>query len=239
MGSTLQLVLVRHGQSVWNTQHRLSGWADIGLTQRGRDQVAAAGQLLARSGFVFDEVYTSQLRRASDSTEIVLRELACGALPVYQEWRLNERHYGALEGLGPVAAVLKFGFRQVIQCQRRFDVSPPPLALEDPRFPGNQSRFSEIPAECWPRAESMAQAWERVEPVWNERMSPAVRAGRRLLVVAHKNTLRVLIKQISGLAGEQVERLAIRTAQPLIIEMNSNLELQRAYFLENQKPLIV
>ncbi|MFT4564786.1 MAG: 2,3-bisphosphoglycerate-dependent phosphoglycerate mutase [Gammaproteobacteria bacterium] len=233
MKQSYQLVLLRHGQSLWNTQHRLTGWTDVGLTRHGEQQAAAAGKLLAKHGFGFDDAFTSQLKRASDSLTIVLENMGRSDVPVQQHWRLNERHYGALEGLGPLSAVFKFGLRHVVRCQRRFDVVPPLLDLTDPRYPGNQPRFAEIPSSALPRAESMQQAWQRVLPVWDEEMAPAIQAGRRLLIVAHKNILRVLIKQITGVEGSAVERMSIKTGRPLIYELNEALRPQAHYFLDD------
>jgi 2,3-bisphosphoglycerate-dependent phosphoglycerate mutase len=235
MKETYQFVLVRHGQSLWNTQHRLTGWADVGLTKHGEQQSAAAGQLLAKCGFGFDDAFTSQLRRASDSLAIVLENMGHSEVAVQQHWRLNERHYGALEGLGPLSGVFKFGLRRFVQCQRQFDVMPPLLDLSDPRYPGNQKRFAQIPSAALPRAESMHQAWQRVIPVWDDEMKPAIRSGRRLLVVAHKNILRALIKQITGVDGSAVERMSIKTGRPLVYEMNKEFRVQDHYFLDDLK----
>lgn len=231
----LQLVLLRHGQSEWNTQHRLTGWADVSLTTGGERQAAAAGKLLGAAGFSFDAAYTSQLQRAKKSLDIVLSAMQCPNISSHCDWRLNERHYGALEGLGPIASVFKFGFRRVISCQRRFDVSPPELELSDPRYPGNQAQFEHIPAILLPRAESMFQTWQRVRPVWEETIAPAVRDGQTLLIVAHKNSLRVLIKEFTGLDGADVERLAIRTGRPLVYEFDSTLQPIRSYFLTDSR----
>jgi len=232
----LKLVLLRHGQSVWNKQRRLSGWADIGLTAAGERQAVNAGKLLLDAGFEFDEAYTSELCRATDTLSIVLDTMRRRELPVHAHWRLNERHYGALEGLGPVSAVWKFGLRQAFQCQRHYDVSPPLLRLDDPRFPGNQARYAAVPPEELPRAESMAQAAQRVRPIWEERIAPALQAGRRLLVVAHKNSLRVLIKQIGGYSAAEVERLAIRTGKPVVYELNAEMEPIRDYVVDGKTP---
>jgi 2,3-bisphosphoglycerate-dependent phosphoglycerate mutase len=232
MDTPSRLVLLRHGQSLWNKQHRLTGWADVALTPAGERQALAAGELLRQAGFEFDEAYTSQLCRAIDTLSIVLAAMRRPDLPVCRHWRLNERNYGALEGLGPVTAVLKYGFRQVIQCQRRFEVSPPLLDLDDPRFPGNQARFEDIPVSELPRAESMEQTWHRVRPLWEQHMAPAIKAGRRLLVVSHKNTLRVLIKQIAGYSAAEAAGLSIRTGKPLVFELTADLGLVRDYVIE-------
>ncbi len=228
----LQLVLLRHGQSEWNTQHRLTGWADVDLTTRGERQAEAAGELLSAAGFRFDAAYTSELRRAKKSLDIVLNTMRFPNISTFCDWRLNERHYGALEGLGPIASVFKFGFRRVIRCQRRFDISPPELATTDPRYPGNQKQFEQIPTASLPRAESMSQTWQRVKPLWKESIAPAVRDGQMLLIVAHKNSLRVLIKEFTGLDGADVERLEIKTGRPLVYEFDQEMRPVRSYFLK-------
>lgn len=229
----VKLVLLRHGQSWSNKQRRFTGWSDVALTQAGERQARVAGELLAAGGFQFDEVYTSQLRRATDTLEIVLRAMQCADVPINRRWRLNERHYGALEGLGSLAAVLKFGLWQVIQCQRKIDVSPPLLDLDDPRFPGNQRRYEEIPAAELPRAESKQEAWQRVQPIWEDGIAPALQAGRRILVVSHKNTLRELIKQIVRNSGSRPEDLTIRTGRPMVFELTTDLELIRNYVIKS------
>lgn len=235
MKSPLQLVLLRHGQTLWNKQHRSTGWADIGLTQAGERQANRAGELLAAAGFEFDDAFTSQLRRARATLDIVLSAMQCGDIPIFQHWRLNERHSGAFEGLGPFAAVSKYGLWRFVQCQLRSDVSPPPLALDDPRFPGNQQRFQQIPAADWPRAESMDQTWQRVQPIWEDQIAPALKAGRRLLIVSHKNTLRVLIKTITGAAASPAEKLSVRTCTPLVYELDDTLQPIRNYVVKHPR----
>lgn len=233
MTKPTRLVLLRHGQSEWNNQHRLTGWADVGLSPAGERQAVAAGNLLRAAGFIFDAAYSSQLRRAKTSLEIVLQTLEPQNISTQCDWRLNERHYGALEGLGPIASVFKFGFRQVISCQRRFDVSPPELELSDPRYPGNLELFANIPVASLPRSESMFQTWQRVRGVWQDSIAPAVRDGRTLLIVAHKNSLRVLIKEFTGVSGADVERLSIRTGRPLVYEFDRETRPIRNYFLND------
>ena len=231
MTTPKRLVLIRHGQSIWNTQHRLTGWADVALSARGEHQARAAGVRLRREQMRFDHAYTSMLHRATESLRLVLAGSG-DDIPVTGDWRLNERHYGALEGLGPVTAVMKFGIQHVVSCQRRFDVVPPLLALKDQRFPGNQPLFDDIPRDRLPRAESMADTWRRVAPLWTTQLVPALHAGRRILIVAHKNSLRAVIKHLSGCSARHVERLRIPTGQPLVYELDPALRVLNHYLLE-------
>jgi len=225
-----RLVLVRHGQSVWNRQHRLTGWSDVPLTAHGEKQARAAGRLLAAAGFAFDVAYTSMLRRASDSLDIVLQTMDSEA-EVHRCWELNERHYGALEGLGPIRGVLKFGFREVFACQRDFNIPPPAVATDDPRYPANQAAYQGVPRDSLPRSEAMADAMARMIPLWESGIAPAVQAGRRVLVVGHKNILRGMVKQIGDHTPAEVERLAIRTGQAWVFELDAQLRPLRQYIL--------
>lgn len=232
--ATARLVLLRHGQSVWNRQHRLTGWSDVALTAKGENEARAAGRLLADAGFQFDLAFTSKLRRAGDSLDIVLQTLQAD-IEVQRCWQLNERHYGALEGLGPIRGVLRFGLSRVVACQRRFDVAPPPVAADDPRYPANQAAYHDVPRHLLPRAETMADAMARMVPLWHERIAPAIRQGRRVLVVGHKNILRAMVKQLGELEAADVERLGIRTGQPWVFELDPALKLVRRYVIENPR----
>lgn len=229
-----RLVLLRHGQSVWNRQHRLTGWSDVGLTAKGEDEARAAGRLLAAAGFQFDLAFTSNLRRAADSLDIVLETLQAD-IEVQRCWQLNERHYGALEGLGPIRGVLRFGFSRVVACQRCFDVAPPPVGEDDPRYPANQAAYRDVPRHLLPRGETMADAMARMVPLWHERIAPAIRQGRRVLVVGHKNILRAMVKQIGDLDAADVERLGIRTGQPWVFELDSALKPVRRWVIEDPR----
>ncbi len=219
-----EIVLLRHGQSEWNRAHRLTGWADVALSEHGEVQSRRAGIALAAAGYEFDVAFTSVLRRAADSLALVLEAMNHRPVPVHRCWQLNERHYGALEGLGPVRAVLRFGPRRVIACQRRFDMPPPLLAPDDPRFPGHHARFADVPPAELPRGETMADAAARMRPVWRERIVPALRGGERVLVVGHKNILRGLVREIGDYAGRDVERLDIRTGIPWVYELDADLK---------------
>lgn len=225
MSQTTTLVLLRHGQSIWNRQHRLTGWSDVGLSARGRAQAAAAAKALRKADLRFDVSFTSQLCRAHETLDLVCAANAWSIAEVHRLWQLNERHYGALEGLGPLRGLLKCGLRQLVSCQRRFDVMPPLLELDDPRFPGNQARYANIPRDQLPRAETMEQAMQRLVPVWDGQIWPALQSGRHVLIVAHKNILRGALKHMLGLGAKEVERLSIRTGRPWVYEFNSTMEL--------------
>ena len=231
MKSLRRIVLLRHGQSAWNRQHRLTGWVDVPLTERGIAQAESAGRLFAQNNFVFDTAYSSVLRRASKTLETVLETLNQTEVPVVRDWRLNERHYGALQGLGPLRALLKFGVRGFVQCQRQFNVMPPPLDLADPNYLAMRAQYPQIPVAQLPRAESMAQAWQRVVPVWHDTLGPKVRQGQSILVVSHKNALRVLLKEIAGLSESATERLPINIGAPWVVEMDEDLSFLRYYVL--------
>ena len=218
------LVLLRHGQSEWNRRHRLTGWADVDLSPKGVAQSREAARSLQRSGVEFDEAYTSDLRRARRSLEFVLQEMGID-IPTHHCWELNERHYGALEGMGSILASLRFGPRKVIGCQRNYHSLPPLLAPTDPRYPGNQARYANVPADCLPRGESMADAATRMRRVWLDRIAPALRAGRSILVVGHKNILRAMVREVAQVPGEAVQRLAIRTGEPWIFELDADLRI--------------
>ena len=225
-----RLVLLRHGQSVWNRQHRLTGWSDVSLTAKGKEQARVTGRLLAEAGFTFDVAYTSMLRRATESLDIVLQTM--GSDPdVRRCWELNERHYGALEGLGPIRGVLKFGFRKVITCQRDFHVLPPPVTSDDLRYPANQAAYRDVPRDLLPKSETMADAMARMVPLWESRIAPAIRGGQRVLVVGHKNILRGMFNQIGGHKPAEIERLSIRTGQAWVYELDAELRPLRHYIL--------
>lgn len=233
--ATTRLVLLRHGQSVWNRQHRLTGWSDVALTAKGEDEARIAGRRLAAAGFQFDLAFTSCLRRASDSLDIVLGALQAEDIEVNRCWQLNERHYGALEGLGPIRGVLRFGVSRVVACQRRFDVLPPAVDEDDPRYPANQPAYRDVPRHLLPRAETMADAMARMVPLWHERIAPAIRQGRRVLIVGHKNILRAMVKQIGDLDAADVERLGIRTGEPWVFELDPDLKPIRRYLIGDRR----
>lgn len=219
------LVVVRHGRSEWNNDRRMTGWSDVELNQRGRKEARAVGRILRGQGYAFDLAFTSWLRRAEETLDIVLAELGQPNLPVQRTWRLNERHYGAMQGMSREEAKQAFGLEQFNAWQTGFEDRPPPVAESDPRYPGNDRRYAELPVATLPRAESMQDTLQRVMPCWEEGIGPALKAGKRVLVVAHKTTVRVLRKQLEGISNADISELLIKTGAPMAYALNENLEV--------------
>ena len=218
-----RLVLIRHGQSAWNHENRFTGWTDVDLTEQGVAEARAGGKLLAEEGFCFDLCYTSVLKRAIRTLWLVLDELDMMWLPVERHWRLNERHYGALQGLNKVETAAEHGQEQVQVWRRSYDIPPPPLDLDDPRHPAGDERYAGIEPGQLPRTESLKCTVERFLPLWHETLAPQVRTGKRLLVVAHGNSLRALVKYLDSISDEDIVGLNIPTGIPLLYELDDDL----------------
>ena len=223
-----KLVLLRHGESDWNRENRFTGWTDVDLSQKGAGEARAAGRLLGAGGYRFDLAFTSLLKRAVRSLWIALDELDQMWLPVEKSWRLNERHYGALQGLNKAETAAKFGEAQVLAWRRSYDSPPPALALTDSRYEGKDPRYAG--AEV-PRTECLKDTVARVIPYWSSAIAPAVRAGRRVLIAAHGNSLRALVKHLDGISDEAVVKLNIPTGIPLVYELDDGLKPLRHYYL--------
>jgi 2,3-bisphosphoglycerate-dependent phosphoglycerate mutase len=215
-GHAGQLVLLRHGESEWNRDRRFTGWTDVDLSAAGELEAAQAGERLRGEGLVFDMCFSSILRRATHTAEIVLRTMQLENLAIEQTWRLNERHYGALQGMHTWRAMCRFGPLAVLRCQLQFAVRPPALAPGDPRFPGFDPRYAAVSAEELPRTESYADTLVRLRPYWMERIAPELARGRRIIVVSHKNTLRALVTLIEGRAEADVRTISVPTGAPLV-----------------------
>ncbi len=215
-GGAGQLVLLRHGESEWNRDGRFTGWTDVDLSAAGVAEAARAGERLRHEGLAFDCCFTSVLRRATHTTEIVLQTMRLEHIPVEQTWRLNERHYGALQGMGAWRAMYRYGLLSVLRCQYQFAARPPALAPGDPRFPGSDPRYAAVRADELPLTESHADTLARLRPYWVERIAPELARGRRILVVSHKNTLRALAKLIEGRADAEVRSIHVPTGVPLV-----------------------
>jgi 2,3-bisphosphoglycerate-dependent phosphoglycerate mutase len=215
-----RLVLVRHGQSTWNLENLFTGWTDVDLSERGREEARTAGRLMREHGFDFGCAFTSVLRRAIRTLWIVLEEMDLMWLPVVRDWRLNERHYGALQGLDKAATAAKFGADQVKIWRRSYDLPPPALADDDPRHPRFDARYRDLPAANLPATESLKDTLERVAPCWRERLAPALAQGRDVLVVAHGNSLRALVKMLDGIGDADIVELNIPTGVPLLYELD-------------------
>ncbi|MDQ7834108.1 MAG: 2,3-diphosphoglycerate-dependent phosphoglycerate mutase [Humidesulfovibrio sp.] len=224
------LVLIRHGQSVWNLENRFTGWTDVDLSDQGIREAEEGGRALKDAGYVFDACHTSYLRRAIRTLWIVLDRMDLMWLPVETTWRLNERHYGALQGLNKAETARKYSDEQVFQWRRSFDVPPPALDPSDERFPGHDSRYASLSADELPRCESLKMTIDRVMPYWHNVLDPQIRSGKRLLVAAHGNSLRGLVKYLDGMNEEEVTGLNIPTGVPLVYRLDKNLKsLGREY----------
>jgi len=226
-----KLVLMRHGESQWNLENRFTGWTDVDLTEAGREQARQAGQLLKQEGYDFDITFTSVLKRAIRTLWIVLDELDRMYLPIHPDWRLNERHYGALQGLNKAETAAKFGDEQVLIWRRAYAVAPDPLDEDDPRHPRFDQRYAGLDPAVLPRTEWLADTVERVVPYWNEAIAPAIRAGKRPLIVAHGNSLRALIRHLDNMSDDDIVKLNIPTGQPLVYELDEDLKPIRHYYL--------
>jgi len=235
MTTTYKLVLIRHGQSTWNLENRFTGWTDVDLTELGKQEALAGAQALHQNGYEFDIAYTSVLRRAIKTLWIVLEELEQEWLPVIRAWQLNERHYGALQGLNKAETAEKFGEAQVKLWRRSYDVPPPALELNDSRYPGFDRRYAGLtPAEL-PRTESLKITLERVLPYWHSTLAPTIKSGKRTLVVAHGNSLRAMVKYLDNISDEEIPELNIPTGIPLVYELDPDLKPIKHYYLADEE----
>ena len=218
------VVLLRHGESTWNKENRFTGWTDVDLTEKGRAEAAEAGRLLKTEGLAFDMVFTSVLKRAIRTSFITLDELDQLWLPVARSWRLNERHYGALQGLNKAETAARHGDAQVKLWRRSYDIPPPPLTADDPRHPARDPRYASLPPGDLPLTESLKDTVARFLPYWNDTIAPAIRTGQRVLIAAHGNSLRALVKHLDGLSDQAIVELNIPTGVPLIYQLDANLQ---------------
>lgn len=226
-----KLVLVRHGQSTWNLENRFTGWTDVGLTDLGRAEALEAGRLLREGGYVFDVAYTSVLRRAIQTLWIVLQEMSLEWIPVIKAWQLNERHYGSLQGLNKSEMAEKFGEAQVKIWRRSYDVPPPALELDDERHPRFDPRYASLTPNELPATESLKLTLERVLPYWNATLAPAIKSGTRVVVAAHGNSIRALVKYLDNISDAEITELNIPTGLPLVYELDENLKPIKSYYL--------
>jgi 2,3-bisphosphoglycerate-dependent phosphoglycerate mutase len=226
------LVLLRHGQSTWNEQDRFTGWTDVGLSGRGRDEAKEAGRILGEQRCVFDLAYTSVLTRAILTLWLALEQLDRAWIPIVNDWRLNERHYGALQGLNKTETAARYGADQVKIWRRSYDVRPPPLTLDDPRHPSNDPRYAGLPKNALPVAESLKDTIARVLPYWHETIAPSIRSGKQVLIAAHGNTLRALVKYLDNMSDAEVVELNIPTGIPLLYELDRELKPIRHRYLD-------
>jgi 2,3-bisphosphoglycerate-dependent phosphoglycerate mutase len=225
------LVLLRHGESVWNKENRFTGWTDVGLTPKGMEEARAAGVLMKEAGYTFDVAFTSVLKRAIHTMWLALEEMDLMWIPEYKTWRLNERHYGALQGLNKVETVNQYGEEQVKIWRRSYDIRPPALLPDDPRSPARDPRYKDLQPEEIPLTECLKDTVARVMPYWNDTIAPAIVSGRRVLIASHGNSLRALVKYLDKIPDDRIVALNIPTGVPLVYELNDDLTPIRSFYL--------
>ena len=226
-----KVVLLRHGESAWNKENRFTGWTDVDLSDKGLGEAKKAGQTLKREGFIFDVAYTSVLKRAIRTLWITLDEMDLMWIPVYNSWRLNERHYGALQGLNKAEMASKYGEDQVLIWRRSYDVRPPALEVTDSRYPGKDPRYSDLAKKDVPATECLKDTVARFLPYWHETIAPAVKSGKKVIIAAHGNSLRALVKYLDNVSDKDIVGLNIPTGLPLVYELDDNLKPIRNYYL--------
>ena len=226
-----KVVLLRHGESAWNKENRFTGWHDVDLTDRGREEAREAGRLLKEGGYVFDLAFTSVLKRAIKTLGITLDVLDQLWIPVTKSWRLNERHYGALQGLNKAETAAKHGEAQTKIWRRSFDIPPPPLTLDDERHPSRDPRYKSLTPSELPLTESLKDTIARFMPYWHETIAPAIRSGQRVVIAAHGNSLRALVKDLDRIPESEIVELNIPTGIPLVYELDDDLKPIRHYYL--------
>ncbi|MBA2690550.1 MAG: 2,3-diphosphoglycerate-dependent phosphoglycerate mutase [Burkholderiales bacterium] len=232
-----KIVLLRHGESVWNRENRFTGWTDVDLTESGVHEARRAGRLLKENGFVFDMAYTSVLKRAIRTLWLALEEMDLMWIPVHPNWRLNERHYGALQGLNKSETAAKFGEEQVMIWRRSYAIPPPPLEANDPRHPSGDPRYAMLSATELPLTECLKDTVERFLPHWEYAIAPAVKAGERIIITAHGNSLRALVKYLDGISDEDIVGVNIPTGVPLVYELDDDLKPLKHYYLGDQEEI--
>ncbi len=225
------LVLLRHGESVWNKENLFTGWTDVDLSEKGIQEATEAGQVLKKEGYVFDIAYTSVLKRAIRTLWLTLDGMDLMWIPVVRDWRLNERHYGALQGLNKAQTAEKYGEAQVKVWRRSYDVPPPALEVNDPRYPGHDPRYRGLTKAELPLTECLKDTVNRFLPAWHNVIAPTVRSGKRVIIVAHGNSLRALVKYLDGISEEEIVGLNIPTGMPLVYELDEGLKPLKSYYL--------
>lgn len=230
----IKLVLLRHGESVWNQENRFTGWTDVDLSEKGHDEARTAARLLKEAGFVFDVAHTSVLKRAIRTLWTVLDGLDLMWIPVQKNWRLNERHYGALQGLNKAETAAQHGEKQVFIWRRSYDIPPPPLPADDKRHPRFDPRYANLKSDEIPSTEALKNTVDRFVPYWREAIVPDLKAGKRVLIAAHGNSIRALLKYLENIPEDEIVELNIPTAVPLVYELTDELKPIRRYYLGDQ-----
>ncbi|XLZ68388.1 2,3-diphosphoglycerate-dependent phosphoglycerate mutase [Massilia sp. SR12] len=226
-----KIVFMRHGESTWNLENRFTGWTDVDLTEKGVNEAKSAGKILKDAGFSFDLCYTSVLKRAIRTLWLTLDEMDEMYVPIKHDWRLNERHYGALQGLDKGETAAKFGDAQVLVWRRSYDIPPPALEAGDARTSFNDPRYAGLPQDAIPLTECLKDTVARVMPAWNDEIAPAIKAGKQILISAHGNSLRAVIKMLDGISDEEIVGLNIPNGQPLVYELDADLKPIKSYYL--------
>ncbi len=226
-----KLVLLRHGESDWNKENRFTGWTDVDLSEKGLEEAKKAGQLLKAEGFTFDVAFTSVLKRAIKTLFFALDALDLQWIPTIKDWRLNERHYGALQGLNKAETAKEYGDDQVVIWRRSYDVPPPALTKEDPRFPGNDKRYADLKEQDLPLTECLKDTVARFLPFWESDIAPQIKAGKKVIIAAHGNSLRALVKHLDNISEEEIIALNIPTGIPLVYELDKDLKPIKSYYL--------
>jgi len=228
---TTKLVLLRHGESIWNRENLFTGWTDVDLSEKGVEEAKIAGRLLKQENYQFDIAYTSVLKRAIRTLWLVLDEMDLMWIPVHRSWRLNERHYGALQGLNKAETAEKYGDEQVLIWRRSYDIPPPPLEKTDERYPGHERRYHDLQEKELPQTECLKDTVDRFLPYWHEVIAPTIRAGKRVIIAAHGNSLRALVKYLDDVSEEEILKLNIPTGIPLVYELDQDLKPLQHYYL--------
>ncbi|MGR9114248.1 MAG: 2,3-diphosphoglycerate-dependent phosphoglycerate mutase [Gammaproteobacteria bacterium] len=232
-----KLVLIRHGESVWNRENLFTGWTDVDLSEKGTEEAKNAGRLLAQENYQFDVAFTSVLKRAIRTLWYVLDEMDLMWIPVNRSWRLNERHYGALQGLNKAETAQKYGDDQVLIWRRSYDIPPPVLEKSDERFPGHDRRYHDLQENELPQTECLKDTVDRFLPYWHEVIAPTIRSGKRVVIAAHGNSLRALVKYLDNMSEDEVLKLNIPTGIPLVYELDEDLKPLRHYYLGNAEEI--
>ena len=230
----IKIILLRHGESIWNKENLFTGWTDVDLSEKGRAEAKKAGELLRQEGYTFDVAFTSVLKRAIRTLWITLDEMDLMWIPVHRSWRLNERHYGALQGLNKAETAAKYGEDQVLIWRRSFDVPPPELEETDARYPGNDIRYQDLKKRELPKTECLKDTVARFLPYWHNTIAPAIQNGEKVIIAAHGNSLRALVKYLDNVSDEEIVNLNIPTGVPLVYELDEELKPIKHYYLGDQ-----
>ena len=230
----IKLVLVRHGQSMWNLENKFTGWTDVNLSEQGVNEAKEAGKILKEQGYHFDLAFTSLLKRANDTLDYILKEMGQDGLEIRKSWKLNERHYGALQGLNKQETTEKYGDEQVFLWRRSADVRPPALEVTDERYPGNDPKYKDLTEDELPKTENLLDTVKRVIEFWNSDIKPEVENGKNIIITAHGNSLRGLIKYLDNLTDEEITKVEIQTGNPICYELNDDLTPIRHYYVKNK-----